>query len=108
MAFPIVSGLWFPFVFNILLQISDGILTYYALSIGIPEANPIVRSAILQWGAALGLLYWKTIACVLLAGIFALRHRRRALTQRALTITAVAYSVLALVWIYQLAFNIHA
>lgn len=107
MAIPIVTGLWFPFVLNIGLQISDGLLTYYALSIGIPEANPLVRGAILQWGAAWGLLYWKSIACILLAAIFALRHQRRALTQRALTITAVAYGVLGVVWIYQLAFNIH-
>jgi len=42
----------------------DGILTYQVVSIGIPEANPLVRQAIIEWGAAWGLLYWKLLACV--------------------------------------------
>jgi hypothetical protein len=88
---PWIPPVWFHFLLNLLLQVSDGLLSYHALSEGVPEANPLVNSAISEWGIFWGLLYWKTLACVLLLLIFALRHRRRALTIKALTLTAVAY-----------------
>lgn len=90
------------FIFNLLLQVFDGLFTYHVLSRGIQEANPIVRQAILQWGALWGLLYWKGIACALLLCIFALRHRRRALTMRAFKITGAVYGCLALAGMYAL------
>jgi hypothetical protein len=84
--------IWFHFILNLLLQALDGLLTYHVLSLGVPEANPLVSSAIMQWGAVWGLLYWKTFACVLLLLIFALRHRRQALIIKALTITEAVYA----------------
>jgi len=95
---------WGYFIFNLLLQVFDGVFTYQVISLGIPEANPIVRSAIMQWGAALGLLYWKGIGCILLACIFALRHQRGALTINALKITGGIYSCLAAVGLCELLF----
>jgi len=97
---------WGYFIFNVLLQVFDGIFTYQVMSLGIPEANPIVRSAIMQWGAAWGLLYWKGIACILLACIFALRHRRGALTINALRITGGVYSCIAVVGLFHLLFGL--
>jgi hypothetical protein len=91
MTAPWILPVWFHFLLNLLLQVSDGLLSYHALSEGVPEANPLVNSTISAWGIFWGLLYWKTLACVLLLLIFALRHRRRALTIKALTLTAVAY-----------------
>jgi Domain of unknown function (DUF5658) len=91
MTAPLIPPVWFHFLLNLLLQVFDGLLSYHAVSEGVPEANPLVNSAISAWGIFWGLLYWKTLACVLLVLIFALRHRRRALTIKALTLTAAVY-----------------
>jgi hypothetical protein len=91
MTAPLIPPVWFHFLLNLLLQLLDGLLSYHAVSGGVPEANPLVNSAISAWGIFWGLLYWKTLACVLLVLIFALRHRRRALTIKALTLTAAVY-----------------
>jgi len=88
-------------IYNLFLQCFDGLLTYQALSLGVPEANPLVNAAIVEWGVIWGLLYWKTLACVLLLLIFALRHRRKALTIRALTLTASVYSVFSAAALYE-------
>jgi hypothetical protein len=87
----VIPVLWAHLIFNLLLQVFDGLLTYHVLSLGVPEANPLVSTAIVQWGAAWGLLCWKTFACILLVLIFALRHRRQALTMNAFTVTAMVY-----------------
>jgi Domain of unknown function (DUF5658) len=96
MAASLMPAVWSHFIFNLLLQVFDGLLTYHVLSDGIPEANPLVSSAIVQWGMVWGLLYWKTVACVLLALIFALRHRRRALTIKALAVTGAVYAYVSI------------
>jgi len=93
----LIPTLWVSFICNLLLQVYDGALTYYLITLGIPELNPLVDDAIKMWGAAWGLLYWKALACISLALIFALRHRRRALAHGALTLTAALYGGLALV-----------
>ena len=95
MAAPLIPIVWYHFIFNLLLQVFDGVLTYEVLSLGAQEANPLVRNAITQWGTVWGLLYWKTLACGLLLLIFALRHRQRALTIKALTLTATVYGCLS-------------
>jgi hypothetical protein len=97
---------WFHFILNLLLQALDGILTYHVLSLGIPEANPLVSSAITHWGALWGLLYWKTLACALLVLVFALRHRRQALTLKALMVTEAVYAYVAVsgLWVLFLEF----
>lgn len=93
---------WSHFVFNLLLQALDGILTYQVLSLGVPEANPFVATAIDLWGEAWGLFYWKFFACGLLVLIFTLRHKRRALTIRAFTLTSTVYGLVALAGLYEL------
>lgn len=96
MAAPVAPAVWSHFIFNILLQIFDGVLTYHVLSDGVPEANPLVRSAIARWGSLWGLLYWKMVACTMLGFVFALRHRRRSLAIKALALTAAVYAYVAI------------
>jgi Domain of unknown function (DUF5658) len=88
----VLPAVWVHFIINLLLQALDGFLSYRILSTGVPEANPFVKSAIAQWGTVWGLLYWKIFACVLLALIFGLRERQRALIAKALALTAVVYA----------------
>jgi len=107
---PTMTAFMFPsiasqFKFNLLLQIFDGLYTYHVLSQGVPEANPFVSSTIAQWGAIWGIVYWKLLACALLALIFALRHFRRAMAMRALTLTSCVYSCLFFVSLYHLLLN---
>ena len=102
MAAPLIPPVWFPFLLNLLLQVFDGLLSYHVLSAGVPEANPLVRNAISAWGIIWGLLYWKTLACVLLLLIFMLRHKRRALTVKAFTLTAAVYGYFSLAVLYVL------
>jgi hypothetical protein len=90
-------GAWGVFVFNLLLQVFDGVLTYQVVARGVPEANPIVSESIAQWGLVWGLLYWKALACALLFLIFMLRYRRQALALTALTLTGAVYGTVSLV-----------
>jgi hypothetical protein len=106
MSASLVPTLWVSFICNLLLQVYDGALTYYLVTLGVPELNPLVSDAIQLWGAAWGLLYWKTLACVSLALIYALRHRRRSLAQGALTLTAAVYSCLALVGFFEVILDV--
>jgi hypothetical protein len=85
------------FIFNLLLQLFDGVLTYQVVSIGVPEGNPLVRQSIIEWGAALGLLYWKLLACALLVVIFALTYGRQGLTIKAFTVTGAVYGAVCFV-----------
>jgi Domain of unknown function (DUF5658) len=91
MTAPLIPPVWFHFLLNLMLQVFDGLLSYHALSAGVPEANPFVDRTIAAWGIFWGLLYWKILACALLTVIFALRHQRRALTIKAFTLTALVY-----------------
>lgn len=101
MTAPLFPTLWISFIGNLLLQVYDGALTYYLLNLGVPELNPLVNDAIHTWGAAWGLIYWKVLACALIALIFALRHRRRSLARRALNLTAAVYGGLALIGFFE-------
>ena len=87
--------IWCDLLFNLALQIIDGFLTYHVVSRGVPEGNPLVRSAMEQWGILWGLVYWKSFACVLLFAIFAVRHRSRALITNALALTGAVYAYVA-------------
>jgi hypothetical protein len=95
-------SIWYTLILNVLLQVFDGVMTYGVLHLGVPEANPLVSTAIAQWGTAWGLIYWKTFACVLLVLIFALRHKRQALTIRALTLTAAVYGCFSIAGLVEL------
>ena len=97
-----LPSIWSQFKFNLLLQVFDGLFTYHVLTQGIPEANPLVGSAIAEWGAVWGIIYWKLLACALLGLIFALRHLRQALAMRALTLTSTVYGCLFFVSLYHL------
>ena len=93
-------SIWSQFKFNLLLQIFDGLFTYHVLSLGVPEANPLVGDAISSWGEVWGLVYWKVFACILLGLIFALRHFRQGLTLKALTLTSTVYGCLFVISLY--------
>ena len=95
-----LSSIWSQFKFNLLLQIFDGLFTYHVLSLGVPEGNPLVRSAILSWGEIWGLIYWKVLACGLIGVIFALRHFEQSLTLTALTVTSTVYGCLFMISLY--------
>lgn len=91
---------WSQFKFNLLLQIFDGLFTYHVLTLGVPEANPLVGEAIATWGEIWGVVYWKSLACALLVLIFALRRFRENLTLKALTFTSLVYCGLFVVSLY--------
>jgi hypothetical protein len=77
--------------FNLFLQFTDGLVSFQAFALGAIEANPVVAAAIANWGMGWGLIYNKVLACLLLVLIFALRHNRRLLAMRGLSVTASVY-----------------
>jgi hypothetical protein len=88
--------------FNLFLQFTDGLVSYQAFALGAIEANPLVAAAIVNWGMGWGLIYNKALACLLLFLIFALRHNRRLLATRGLTVTASVYVCTTIVSLWQL------
>jgi hypothetical protein len=91
MHYALMPMIWWLLVLNLFLQVFDGVVTYHAVSLGVPEQNPFVRAAIVQWGAGWGLVSWKALACVLLVGIVTLSKRHRVLAVQALTLTGTVY-----------------
>jgi Domain of unknown function (DUF5658) len=88
--------------FKLFLQLTDGVVSYQAFALGTIEANPVVAAAILNWEMIWGLIYNKALACLLLVLIFALRHNRRLLARRALTVTASVYVCATIVCLWEL------
>ena len=88
--------------FNLFLQLTDGLVSYQSFVLGAVEANPVVAAAIVNWGMVWGLIYNKVLACLLLLLIFALRHSRRLLATRALTVTASVYVCAIIVCVWEL------
>jgi uncharacterized protein DUF5658 len=105
MSLPVGSVVRRLLIFNLLLQVFDGFLSYQVLSAGAAEANPLIHAVIISWGAIWGLLYHKALACLLLVLIFAFRHRRQLLTVQALAITASVYTCFGLFCLWELFFN---
>jgi hypothetical protein len=97
--FPSISS---QFKLNLLLQVFDGLFTYHVVTQGIPEANPLVSSAMAEWGEVWGLVYSKLLACALLAMIFAVGHLRQTLAMKALTVTSTVYGTLFFIALYHL------
>jgi uncharacterized protein DUF5658 len=97
-----LPSIWSQFKFNLLLQIFDGLFTYHLLTQGVPEANPLVNTAIAEWGEVWGLVYSKLLACALLAMIFALGHLRETLAMKALTVTSTVYGTFFFISLYHL------
>jgi hypothetical protein len=93
---------WRLLIFNLLLQFSDGLISYRVLTAGVAESNPLVDAAIANWGVILGLFYHKILACILLLLIFVVGRRRQLLATQALTITATVYGCFGLVCLWAL------
>ena len=81
-------------IVNLLLQLVDGLASYHIISAGVPEENPIVASAIANWGVSGGLLYSKALGCALVILIFLLRHKVEVIATQGLTVLAYVYSCL--------------
>ena len=88
--------------FNLFLQFTDALVSYQAFALGAAEANPVVAAAILNWGMVWGLIYNKSLACLLLFLIFALSRNQRLLAMRALTVTASVYVCAIIVFLWEL------
>ena len=54
------------FLVNIGLQVCDALLTYFALSLGFQEGNPLIQATIERWGPGWGLMVWKAEARAML------------------------------------------
>ena len=80
---------------NVMLQTFDGLATYYGLSLGVQEGNPVMRAAMMHWGVAETLLGTKGVACLMLPFFLLLRHRR--LSVWALALIAGVYLTLSFV-----------
>jgi uncharacterized membrane protein YqjE len=90
------------FIFNLFLQLTDGLVSYQSFALGAAEANPVVAAAIVNWGMVWGLIYNKALACLLLLLIFAFRRNRRLMTIRALTVTASVYMCAIILCLWEL------
>ena len=51
---------------NFALQLFDGLATYYGLSLGVQEGNPLLRYCMDCWGVGVTLAGAKIAACLLL------------------------------------------
>lgn len=90
-------------IVNLLLQLLDGVASYHILSAGVPEENPVVASAIANWGVLGGLVYSKALGCSLVLLVFLLRHRVEAIAAQGLTVLAYLYSCLGVLLMVKLA-----
>jgi hypothetical protein len=80
--------------FNLFLQIFDGTASYFILSRGEAELNPLVSAEIDAWGLLWALVSWKVLTCALLVILYSLGRYRPALPLRGLTLVAIVYSAL--------------
>ena len=78
-----------------LLQVTDGLLTYQALRFGFSEANPILNGSIETLGSGAALLLFKAQACGLL--MLLRRNVPPVLGSRVLRCLAVGYVLAAVV-----------
>ena len=65
MVFP-ASWISLLVVMNLSPQVWDGLATYYGLSHGVQEGNPLLRSCMAYWGVGATLVGAKFAACVFL------------------------------------------
>lgn len=75
---------------NLWLQLFDGVATYFGVSAGYGEGNPLVAASFSHVGLVPALCLAKAYACGCLLLIWALR-RRSSLAVPALVGTAIAY-----------------
>jgi len=90
MVFP-ASWISLLVVMNLSLQVWDGLATYYGLSQGVQEGNPLLRSCMEYWGVGMTLLGAKSAACVF---VFSLsKVASLSLSQWGLVLVAISYFV---------------
>ena len=92
-------------VLNLVLQMVDGVATYFGLATGFGEGNPLLASAIGTMGAAPALVLFKLEACACLLLVWTLR--RSWLAGPALVLSALLYATcavgpwaVALAWVH--------
>ena len=76
---------------NLSLQVWDGLATYYGLSQGMQEGNPLLRSCMEYWGVGVTLVGAKSAACVFL--VYLREVASLSLSQWGLVLAAVSYVV---------------
>jgi hypothetical protein len=81
------------FVFNLGLQVWDGLATYLGMQLGVPEGNPLLRGWMGSWGVGWALVSAKTATCGLLCLLRCLEDLF--LSRVALTFTAGLYFCLS-------------
>lgn len=89
--FYLPSWVSFLVVVNLALQVWDGCATYYGLSLGIPEGNPLLRSCMEYWGVGVTLVTAKSAACLFVVSLHQVAYL--SLSQWGLALTAVSYIV---------------
>ena len=74
---------------NLSLQVWDGCATYYGLSHGVQEGNPLLRSCMEYWGVGVTVVGAKSAACVFVFSLYKVAYL--SLSQWGLVLTAVSY-----------------
>jgi|RhiMethySRZTD1v2_1073278.scaffolds.fasta_scaffold804680_2 hypothetical protein len=89
-------------VLNLALQVWDGGATYYGLSQGMQEGNPLLRAAMEYWGVGVTLIGMKSMACVVV--VFLWHVASLAVSQWGLVLLALSYVVWSLLpWVVMFA-----
>ena len=78
-------------VVNLSLQVWDGCATYYGLSQGVQEGNPLLRSCMEYWGVGVTLVGAKSAACVFV--VYLREVASLSVSQWGLVLAAVSYVV---------------
>jgi hypothetical protein len=81
-------------LFNVTLQVLDGVATWIGVGAGFPEGNPLLRRAMLAWGTGPTLCLFKLEACACLLLVWHLR--RSWVAAPALAFCAVVYLTFAI------------
>ena len=77
------------FLVNLFLQVWDGCATYYGLSQGVQEGNPLLQSCMDFWGVGVTLVGAKSVACLFL--VYLHNVAALAVSQWGLLLTAISY-----------------
>src|SRR6185436_19703269 len=78
-------------VMNLSLQVWDGLATYYGLSQGVQEGNPLLRACMEYWGVGVTLVGAKSAACVFLVYLREVAYL--SVSQWGLILAAISYVV---------------
>ena len=76
---------------NLSLQVWDGCATYYGLSRGVQEGNPLLRSCMEYWGVGVTLVGVKSATCVFVFSLYKVAYL--SLSQWGLVLAALRYGV---------------